>query len=79
MVLGIGSTSPGLLSYFIDKFSLVFPDYKDRVIRHGEGAVPLPWAPGLCCGQKTNALLGLDRWARAWYCCTPPHPLLMGA
>lgn len=34
VVLGIGSTSPGLLSYFIDKFSLIFPDYKDRVIRH---------------------------------------------
>lgn len=52
VVLGIGSTSPGLLSYFIDKFSLVFPDYKDRVIRHGEGAVPLPWAPCLCRGPK---------------------------
>jgi len=35
VVLGIGSTSPGLLAYFIDKFSLIFPDYKDRVIRHG--------------------------------------------
>ena len=35
VVLGIGSTQPGLLQYFIDKFSLVFPDYRERVTRHG--------------------------------------------
>jgi hypothetical protein len=34
-VLAVGSTSPGLLQFAIDKFSLVFPDYKERVIKHG--------------------------------------------
>lgn len=35
MVLAIGSTAPGLLQFAIDQFSQVFPDYKERVIRHG--------------------------------------------
>lgn len=34
MVLAVGSTAPGLLSFFIDKFSRVFPDYRDRLVRH---------------------------------------------
>eukprot|EP00197_Chlamydomonas_leiostraca_P008890 CAMPEP_0202868502 /NCGR_PEP_ID=MMETSP1391-20130828/10913_1 /ASSEMBLY_ACC=CAM_ASM_000867 /TAXON_ID=1034604 /ORGANISM="Chlamydomonas leiostraca, Strain SAG 11-49" /LENGTH=335 /DNA_ID=CAMNT_0049548681 /DNA_START=69 /DNA_END=1076 /DNA_ORIENTATION=- len=34
VVLGIGSTQPGLLQFFIDKFSQVYPDYRARVIRH---------------------------------------------
>eukprot|EP01024_Parvocaulis_polyphysoides_P040882 TRINITY_DN3732_c0_g1_i3.p3 TRINITY_DN3732_c0_g1~~TRINITY_DN3732_c0_g1_i3.p3 ORF type:complete len:262 (-),score=32.99 TRINITY_DN3732_c0_g1_i3:38-823(-) len=34
VVLAIGSTSPGLLQYFIDLFSRVFPDYNDRVLKH---------------------------------------------
>ncbi len=33
-VLAIGSTAPGLLSFFIDKFSRVFPDYRERVLKH---------------------------------------------
>ncbi len=33
-VLAIGSTSPGILQFFIDSFSQVFPDYKERVIKH---------------------------------------------
>lgn len=34
VVLAIGSTAPGLLSVIIDKFSQVFPDYKERVLKH---------------------------------------------
>jgi hypothetical protein len=37
VVLAIGSTNPGLLTFFIDKFSQVFPDYRDRVLRHEAG------------------------------------------
>jgi len=33
-VLAIGSTAPGLLQVFINKFSTVFPDYRERVVRH---------------------------------------------
>ncbi|GMH35225.1 hypothetical protein BSKO_03093 [Bryopsis sp. KO-2023] len=33
-VLAVGSTAPGLLSFFIDKFSRVFPDYRERLLRH---------------------------------------------
>lgn len=33
-VLGVGSVSPGLLGFFIDKFSRVWPDYRDRVAAH---------------------------------------------
>lgn len=33
-VLAIGSTAPGLLQLAIDSFSLVFPDYKLRVVAH---------------------------------------------
>ncbi|KAG2489980.1 hypothetical protein HYH03_011609 [Edaphochlamys debaryana] len=33
-VLAIGSTAPGLLAVVIDKFSQVFPDYRDRVLKH---------------------------------------------
>lgn len=33
-VLAIGSTAPGLLQGIIDKFSQVFPDYKERVVGH---------------------------------------------
>ncbi|KAG2452402.1 hypothetical protein HYH02_002645 [Chlamydomonas schloesseri] len=34
VVLAIGSTAPGLLSVVIDRFSQLFPDYKDRVLKH---------------------------------------------
>ncbi|KAL4452273.1 hypothetical protein ABPG75_007935 [Micractinium tetrahymenae] len=33
-VLAIGSINPGLLQFAIDQFSQVFPDYKERVVRH---------------------------------------------
>merc|ERR1712113_644247 len=33
-VLAIGSTAPGLLQFAIDRFSNVFPDYRERVLRH---------------------------------------------
>ncbi|KAK9853131.1 hypothetical protein WJX84_007348 [Apatococcus fuscideae] len=32
--LVIGSTAPGFLQFFIDKFAQVFPDYRERVLRH---------------------------------------------
>ncbi|KAK9814053.1 hypothetical protein WJX73_010787 [Symbiochloris irregularis] len=34
VVLAIGSTNPGALGFLIDRFSLVFPDYRERVRRH---------------------------------------------
>jgi hypothetical protein len=34
VVMGIGSTAPGLLQGVIDQFSQVFPDYKQRVVEH---------------------------------------------
>lgn len=34
VVLAIGSTNPGALKFLIDRFSLVFPDYRERVTRH---------------------------------------------
>ncbi|EIE27406.1 hypothetical protein COCSUDRAFT_52156 [Coccomyxa subellipsoidea C-169] len=33
-VLATGSTAPGLLQFFIDKFSSIYPDYRERVLRH---------------------------------------------
>lgn len=33
-VLAIGSVNPGILQFAIDSFSQVFPDYKERVLRH---------------------------------------------
>lgn len=33
-VLAVGSTAPGLLQFAIDSFSKIFPDYKERVIKH---------------------------------------------
>lgn len=34
VVLGVGSTSPGLLQAGIGAFSSFFPDYQDRIVRH---------------------------------------------
>lgn len=34
VVLALGSTAPGLLGFFINKFSAVFPDYRERVLGH---------------------------------------------
>jgi len=33
-VLAVGSTAPGLLQVFTDQFSKVFPDYRERIVRH---------------------------------------------
>ena len=45
-VLAVGSTAPGLLQFAIDRFSLVFPDYRERTTRH-EAAHFL--TGGVCC------------------------------
>merc|ERR1711977_242049 len=37
VVLAIGSTAPGLLTVITDRFSLIFPDYKERTLRHEAG------------------------------------------
>lgn len=34
VVLALGSTAPGLLGFFINKFSTIFPDYRERVLGH---------------------------------------------
>ena len=34
VVLAIGSTAPGLLAFIIGQFAQVFPDYRQRVLRH---------------------------------------------
>lgn len=34
VVLALGSTAPGLLGFAIDRFSSVFPDYRERVLGH---------------------------------------------
>ena len=34
VVLALGSTAPGLLGFFINKFSAIFPDYRERVLGH---------------------------------------------
>ena len=37
VVLAVGSTAPGLLNFFTDKFQALFPDFRDRVLRHEAG------------------------------------------
>ena len=36
-MLAIGSTAPGLLQVVIDKFSVVYPDFRERALRHEAG------------------------------------------
>jgi hypothetical protein len=50
VVMGIGSTVPGLLQVIIDRFSQVFPDYRERVLRH----------------EAAHFLVRAGRGARAW-------------
>eukprot|EP00199_Chlamydomonas_sp_CCMP681_P002494 CAMPEP_0119108616 /NCGR_PEP_ID=MMETSP1180-20130426/15466_1 /TAXON_ID=3052 ORGANISM="Chlamydomonas cf sp, Strain CCMP681" /NCGR_SAMPLE_ID=MMETSP1180 /ASSEMBLY_ACC=CAM_ASM_000741 /LENGTH=335 /DNA_ID=CAMNT_0007094249 /DNA_START=45 /DNA_END=1052 /DNA_ORIENTATION=+ len=59
-VLAIGSTVPGVLQFAIDKFSLVFPDYKDRVVRH-EAAHFLIGYLTACPVTSYSLLLGEER------------------
>ena len=33
-VLAIGSINPGILAFIIDRFSQVYPDYRERVLAH---------------------------------------------
>lgn len=37
VVLAVGSTAPGLLQVATDKFQTVFPDYRERVLKHEAG------------------------------------------
>jgi hypothetical protein len=37
VVLAVGSTAPGLLQFATDKFQTVFPDYRERVLKHEAG------------------------------------------
>ncbi|DBA76843.1 TPA: hypothetical protein ACH3X2_008858 [Trebouxia sp. C0005] len=34
VALAVGSTAPGLLAFVIGRFAQVFPDYRERVLRH---------------------------------------------
>ncbi|KAI8468253.1 MAG: hypothetical protein J3K34DRAFT_427638 [Monoraphidium minutum] len=34
VVMGVGSTAPGLLQVVIDRFSQIYPDYRQRVLQH---------------------------------------------
>jgi len=62
IVLAIGSTAPGLLEVFIDRFSQVFPDYKQRVVDHEAAHVLIGHLAGvpvvgysLAIGQEHSA------------------------
>lgn len=62
VVLAIGSTAPGLLQAIIDKFSQVFPDYRQRVVDHEAAHVLIAHLAGvpvvsysLAIGQEHSA------------------------
>lgn len=57
-VLAIGSTAPGLLQVFIDKFSQVFPDYRERVVRHEAAHLLMGYLMGV---PITNYDLGIGK------------------
>jgi hypothetical protein len=46
VVMGIGSTAPGLLQVAIDRFSQVFPDYRQRVLQHEAAHFLVRWKGG---------------------------------
>lgn len=58
VVMGIGSTAPGLLQVVIDQFSQVFPDYKQRVLQH-EAA---HFLVGARCGVAALSVAIAQRW-----------------
>eukprot|EP00879_Flechtneria_rotunda_P004011 GHRR01004252.1.p1 GENE.GHRR01004252.1~~GHRR01004252.1.p1 ORF type:complete len:243 (+),score=108.64 GHRR01004252.1:772-1500(+) len=47
VVMGIGSTAPGLLQGIIDKFSQLWPDYKQRVVAHEAAHLLLGYLMGV--------------------------------
>ncbi len=52
-VLGIGSTAPGFLQFFIDKFAQIFPDYRERVLRHEAAHLLVSWFVCLSACART--------------------------
>lgn len=73
-VLAVGSTAPGLLQGIIDKFSQLWPDYKERVVGH-EAAHLLIGEPGPgCCWGRRGVGLDLCLWL--WLSQTHSHKFL---
>lgn len=61
-VLAVGSTAPGLLQGIIDKFSQLWPDYKERVVAHEAAHLLI----GECLGaaaHRCGAVCGRRAWA----------------
>ena len=58
VVLAIGSTAPGLLTVLTDKFSLVFPDYRERTLRHEAGHFLLAYLHGAPIASYSLELRG---------------------
>merc|ERR1719383_1223376 len=56
LVLAIGSVSPGLLQAAIDSFRTVFPDYRERVLRHEAGHYLVGYLLGVPVAGYTLAL-----------------------
>ncbi len=46
-MLAVGSTAPGLLQYVIDLFSQIWPDYRERVVRHEAAHLLLGYLMGV--------------------------------
>lgn len=57
-VLAVGSVAPGLLEVFINLFSQVFPDYRERVLRHEAGHFLVAY---LCGVPATGYSLSLGK------------------
>ena len=68
VVLAIGSTAPGLLTVLTDKFSLVFPDYRERTLRHEAGHFLLAYLHGAPIASYSLELRGA-RVSANRFCC----------
>lgn len=55
VVLAVGSTAPGLLQAVIGWFAQVFPDYRERVLRH-EAAHFLVYKPSCSIVDAVSTL-----------------------